>query len=123
MKLKSGTQPHRPRMFHESYHAASARKESEEEKSATICPIDVDPGVFGKKWTLSILRGIKTGKAQRFSQIMESNDGLSPRILSRRLHELEAMGILSRRKDSKLANVVRWKLTVRGRDILPRHPF
>jgi DNA-binding HxlR family transcriptional regulator len=124
-KFKALTSRSFPNLFYDdgNHHAPVQSDTKDEPSLVPVCPVDADLRVFGKRWTLSILRGIQTGKAERFSQIMKSNKGLSPRVLSRRLQELEAIGILTRTKESDAVNVVRWKLTQNGRKVLPKHLF
>ncbi|MEO9363092.1 MAG: helix-turn-helix domain-containing protein [Nitrososphaera sp.] len=83
------------------------------------CPIKASLGVLGKKWTMLILRDIGIRKIDRFNRLLESIPGLTPRILSRRLKELEAKGFIDcvENKDSPM--IVRWTLTNKGRDTLP----
>ncbi|HYZ58955.1 MAG TPA: helix-turn-helix domain-containing protein, partial [Nitrososphaeraceae archaeon] len=58
------------------------------------CPIKTSLGVLGKKWTILILRDIGFLKIVRFNRILESIPGLTPRVLSMRLRELENEGFI-----------------------------
>ncbi len=58
------------------------------------CPIKTSLGVLGKKWTMLIIRDIGFLKIKRFNRILESIPGLTPRVLSMRLKELEKEGII-----------------------------
>jgi DNA-binding HxlR family transcriptional regulator len=53
------------------------------------CPIRTILGILGKKWTILIIRDIGVRKINRFNRILESIAGLTPRVLSMRLKELE----------------------------------
>ena len=53
------------------------------------CPIRTSLGVLGKKWTILIIRDIGFLKINRFNRLLESIQGLTPRVLSMRLKELE----------------------------------
>ena len=53
------------------------------------CPIQTALRVLGKKWTLLILRDIGFRKVHRFNRLLESVSGITPRVLSMRLKELE----------------------------------
>ncbi len=83
------------------------------------CPIAASLGVFGRKWTLLMLREMSMQNAQRFSDFLRGIPGLTPRMLSARLKELEREGIIQKTVDTDLANVVRWSLTEKGWDALP----
>ena len=75
-------------------------------------------GVFGRKWTMLLLRDIGFRKIDRFNHLLESIPGLTPRVLSMRLKELEQDGIIKKTEDSSVG-IVRWTLTEKGEDSLP----
>ena len=81
------------------------------------CPIKASMGVLGRKWTTLLLRDIGFRKIDRFNNLLESIPGLTPRVLSMRLKELERDGIIQKTEDKDL--VVRWTLTEKGEDTLP----
>ena len=83
------------------------------------CPIMTSMGVLGKKWTMLILRDIGFRKIDRFNRVLESIPGLTPRVLSMRLKELEGDGIIESVEDHRSPQVLRWSLTEKGRDTLP----
>ncbi len=84
------------------------------------CPIKtVALGALGKKWTMLMLRDIGFRKVDRFNRLLESIPGLTPRVLSMRLKELEKEGIIERTETRNSPVVVRWALTEKGRDTLP----
>lgn len=76
-------------------------------------------GVLGKKWTLLILRDIGLRRIDRFNRLLESLDGITPRMLSRRLGELESSGFIERSEEESTPKVIRWSVTEKGRDTLP----
>ena len=83
------------------------------------CPIRASLGVLGKKWTLLVLRDIGILGIDRFNRILDSLSGLTPRVLSMRLKELEKEGFIECIEKEKSPMVVRWTLTEKGKDILP----
>ncbi len=83
------------------------------------CPIKASMGVFGRKWTTLILRDVGFRKIDRFNHLIESIPGLTPRVLSMRLKELEKDGIIQKIEDENSPTVVRWALTEKGMDALP----
>jgi DNA-binding HxlR family transcriptional regulator len=83
------------------------------------CPIAESLGVLGKKWTLLIVRDIGWQRADRFRSLLRTIPGLTPRVLSMRLRELEEEGILTRVVEKKSARVVRWRLTDKGQYVMP----
>ena len=83
------------------------------------CPIRTSLGVLGKKWTMLILRDIGFLKIDRFNQILRTLPGLTPRVLSMRLRELEKTGFIRPIEVQSVPKLVKWGLTDKGRDTLP----
>lgn len=83
------------------------------------CPIEASLGLFGKKWTLLVLRDIAMRKRERFNELLKTLSGISPRILSRRLRELESNGLVTRIVEKHSHETVRWHVTGKGWDALP----
>src|SRR5215831_4634082 len=83
------------------------------------CPIAASLGILGKKWTMLVLRDIAMRDMGRFSQLMRGIPGITPRMLSARLKELEAQGMIVKTANRKSAKAVRWKPTEKGWDALP----
>ncbi len=71
----------------------------------------------GRRWTGAILLAIGRG-ASRFGEIEAAVDGLSARMLSARLRELEAHDLLAREVIATTPVSVRYRLTPRGHDLL-----
>ena len=71
-----------------------------------------------RRWQLSILYAALSG-ALRFSEFEEAVPGISPRMLSERLHDLEAAGLVSRTVIPSSPPTVEYRLTERGRGLAP----
>ena len=69
--------------------------------------------VIGRRWTGAIVRVLLTG-ASRFSEITAAVPGLSDRLCSERLKELEAEGIVERRVVPDTPVRVEYRLTEKG---------
>ena len=69
--------------------------------------------LIGRKWTGAILRAMLSGEA-RFSDIASVVPGLSDRLLSERLKELEAEGIVRRTVVASTPVRVDYALTEKG---------
>jgi DNA-binding HxlR family transcriptional regulator len=69
--------------------------------------------VIGRRWTGAILRAMLSGEA-RFSDIASVVPGLSDRLLSERLKELEAEGIVKRTVVASTPVRVDYALTEKG---------
>ena len=74
--------------------------------------------LIGRRWTGAILRSLLSG-ADRFSNISSSVPGLSDRLLSERLRELEAEGIVVRTVIPAMPVKVEYTLTEKGQSLLP----
>ena len=83
------------------------------------CPIKTSLGVLGKKWTILIIRDIGFRKIERFNLLLKSIPGLTPRVLSMRLKELEKEGLIQCIQEKRTPMMVLWSLTEKGKDTLP----
>ena len=71
-----------------------------------------------RRWQLSIIYAALTG-AQRFNEFAEAVDGISPRMLSERLRDLEAAGLIDRTVIPSSPPAVGDVLTARGQKLGP----
>ncbi len=74
--------------------------------------------VIGRRWTGAILRAMLAG-TERFSEIAATVPGLSDRLLSERLKELEAEGIVTRRVIPETPVRIEYRLTPKGLELAP----
>lgn len=72
--------------------------------------------IIGRRWTGAILRSMLAG-ASRFSEILGQVPGLSDRLLSERLKELEGEGIVERRVTPSTPVRIEYVLTDKGRSL------
>jgi DNA-binding HxlR family transcriptional regulator len=70
--------------------------------------------LIGRRWTGAILRVLLSG-ASRFSDVTAAVPGLSDRLLSERLKELEAEGIVTRTVIPETPVRIEYRLTEKGR--------
>ncbi len=83
-------------------------------KDLEPCPrYDRAIGILGKKWNCLIIRSMLSAP-RRFSYISNYVEGLSDRLLSQRLQELEQSGIVDRRVYDSKPVVVEYSLTEKG---------
>src|ERR1700761_1872033 len=71
-----------------------------------------------RRWQLSILYAALTG-AIRFNEFAEAVAGISPRMLSERLRDLEGAGLVQRTVIPSSPPTVEYRLTERGRRLGP----
>lgn len=83
----------------------------------TMCPkYEAGIEILGKRWTGLIIR-VLLGGAKRFRDIKEIVPEMSDKMLTERLKELEACGILSRNVYPETPVRVEYELTDKGRDM------
>jgi DNA-binding HxlR family transcriptional regulator len=71
-----------------------------------------------RRWQLSIIYAALTG-ALRFNEFAEAVSGISPRMLSERLRDLEGAGLIERTVLPTSPPTVEYRLTTRGRRLAP----
>jgi DNA-binding HxlR family transcriptional regulator len=71
-----------------------------------------------RRWQLSIIYAALAG-AIRFNEFAEAVSGISPRMLSERLRDLEAAGLVERTVIPSSPPTVEYRLTARGRRLAP----
>src|ERR1700684_4404712 len=71
-----------------------------------------------RRWQLSIIYAALTG-ALRFNEFAEAVAGISPRMLSERLRDLEGAGLIERTVLPTSPPTVEYRLTTRGRRLAP----
>lgn len=87
---------------------------NDEEPLAAFCPLYRRAiELIGRRWTGAILRALRTGRC-RFSEIAEAVPGLSDRLLSERLKELEAEGLVERIVYPEIPVRIEYRLTEKG---------
>jgi DNA-binding HxlR family transcriptional regulator len=74
--------------------------------------------LIGKRWTGAILSALTEGP-QRFAELTRAVPGLSDRLLSQRLRELEEKGLVEREVEAGTPVRVTYSLTEKGADLGP----
>ena len=82
------------------------------------CPIETTFKIIGKKWAILIIREMLRGTAQ-FNRFLENIDGITPKVLTERLRELQKFGIVRRRIVSEYPIRVEYELTDLGKEFEP----
>ncbi|MGB8699790.1 MAG: helix-turn-helix domain-containing protein [Thermosynechococcaceae cyanobacterium] len=82
------------------------------------CPIQFVVDLIGNKWTILVLRELFTGD-RRTHELLEALPGISTKILTQRLRELEHHGLVERRVYAEVPPHVEYSLTAKGRQIQP----
>ena len=74
--------------------------------------------LVGHKWTLLIVEDL-LGGPRRFTEIERSLESANPKMVTARLRELEAAGLVSRTTYAEVPPRVEYALTARGRELRP----
>ncbi len=83
-----------------------------------ICPTETALDLIGGKWKGMILYYLCSG-TKRFSELMRLIPGISQRMLTRQLRDLEASGIIHREIYPQVPPKVEYSLTMMGRTLEP----
>lgn len=84
-------------------------------RSTYGCPVELTLAVLGGKWKTVLLAHLKGGP-QRYRDLRERVPGLSDKMLTQRLRELEEAGLVERGSSTEAAA---YALSGRGRSLGP----
>lgn len=82
------------------------------------CPVACTLDLIGDRWTLLVVRDLFAGKT-RFRDLAASPEGIASNILSERLTRLRRAGIVAAGKSKERTGSAEYRLTARGRSLLP----
>jgi DNA-binding HxlR family transcriptional regulator len=82
-----------------------------------FCPVAKAAEIFCERWTALIIRDLAAG-AERFAQLQRGVPLMSPTLLTRRLRQLEAEGVVERRRLAA-GRGFGYHLTRAGREFVP----
>jgi DNA-binding HxlR family transcriptional regulator len=82
------------------------------------CPIQFVVDLLDNKWSILLLRELFCGD-QRTHELLAKLPGISTKILTQRLRELEAHGLVDRRVYAEVPPHVEYSVTEKGRQLQP----
>ncbi|MFP3606000.1 winged helix-turn-helix transcriptional regulator [Paraburkholderia sp. SIMBA_053] len=82
------------------------------------CPMSKCMALLGGLWTPEIIWCLSNGP-RRFSELLRDNETLTAKVLTSRLRDLEARGVLKRKVMATSPPSVEYGLTGLGRELLP----
>jgi len=82
------------------------------------CPAEATLAVINGTWKVPILFHLATG-TKRFSALGRDLPGISQKVLTQQLREMERDGIVARKVYAQVPPKVEYSLTVTGRSLLP----
>jgi DNA-binding HxlR family transcriptional regulator len=83
-----------------------------------FCPVAMAAEILCTRWTVVVLRELVAGST-RFNDLRRGVPRMSPALLSQRLKDLEAAGIVCRVASHKDSGVLEYHLTPSGRELTP----
>jgi DNA-binding HxlR family transcriptional regulator len=83
-----------------------------------FCPVAMAAEILCTRWTVVLLRELMAGST-RFNELRRGVPRMSPALLSQRLKELEAAGIIERQASDTEPGVFEYRLTDAGQELNP----
>ena len=88
-------------------------------KKRSLCGISSTLDIIGDKWSLLIIRDMLFFKKNTYGDFLNSNEKIATNILADRLALLEKEGIVTKRKHPDNKSKYLYRLTQKGKDLLP----
>lgn len=92
--------------------------EQKEKKALPACPVETTLMLIGDKWKVLILRDLLPG-TKRFGELKKSIGGVSQKVLTAQLREMETDGLVRRTVYPEVPPRVEYTLTALGRSLKP----
>lgn len=80
------------------------------------CPVRLTASLVGYRWTTLVVRDLLGGR-KRYSELLRSVSGISPRMLADRLKQLEDNGLVTRTVYATVPPTTEYELTPLGRQL------
>src|SRR5207302_10729261 len=81
-----------------------------------FCPVAMAAEILCTRWTIVLLRELVAGST-RFNELRRGVPRMSPALLSKRLKDLEAAGVVARSQIQRDPEVYEYTLTAAGKDL------
>ena len=83
-----------------------------------VCPVETTLTLIGDKWKVLILRDLMDG-TKRFGELRKSLSGVSQKVLTAQLRDMESSGLVNRKVYAEVPPKVEYSLTVLGDSLRP----
>ena len=87
-------------------------------KELPACPVEITMGLIGDKWKVLIIRDLLTG-TKRFGELKKSLNGITQKVLTNNLRQMEASGLVNRKVYAEVPPRVEYSLTETGWSLKP----
>ena len=87
-------------------------------KDLPACPVEITMGLIGEKWKVLIIRDLLTG-TKRFGELRKSVTGITQKVLTNNLRQMEASGLVKRKVYPEVPPRVEYSLTKTGLSLKP----
>ena len=87
-------------------------------KIYTNCPVEYTASVIANKWKFLIIRDLITG-TKRYNELIRSVSGISAKVLTENLRQLERDNIVFRKVYPVVPPKVEYSLTSKGYELKP----
>ena len=84
----------------------------------SACPVETTLTLISSRWKVLILRDLFTG-TKRFGELKKSLNGISQKVLTANLKEMEQCGLLARKAYPEVPPRVEYTLTKTGESLRP----
>lgn len=88
------------------------------DKEFPACPVETTLMLISDKWKVLILRDLLLG-TKRFGELRKSVSGISQKILTAQLRDMEKNGLVSRKVYAEVPPRVEYSLTELGQSLKP----
>ena len=89
-----------------------------QKKDLPACPVEITMGLIGEKWKVLIIRDLLTG-TKRFGELRKSVTGITQKVLTNNLRQMEASGLVKRKVYAEVPPRVEYSLTETGLSLKP----
>jgi DNA-binding HxlR family transcriptional regulator len=89
------------------------------DRSVNHCPVEVTLSVIGGKWKPLILWHLSEGGVRRFLELQRTIPGITRKMLTQHLRELERDGVVARQIFDEMPLRVEYSLTKYGQTLRP----
>lgn len=92
--------------------------EAKKIKELPLCPVETTLTLIGDKWKVLILRDLLPG-TKRFGELKKSIGGVSQKVLTAQLRDMEESGLVKRQVYAEVPPRVEYSLTELGQSLKP----